>query len=183
MCGTHGSHRSEWRWCPRRCSVARSDPASPASESGSSRVSPAAPSLGSRRRWTRSPAGTWTKPPALLPTLGGGRRAETPWTPRCSGEHRPPSRWSRLRGEERSRCRGEDGGMEGAGRGRSHLRTGVLQCNPSLLLPFPLSFPGPLLHKHFLFARSLSLSHLPAHQPLSVSLKFYHSLSSALILW
>lgn len=118
---THGSHRNVWRWCPRRCSVARSDPASPASESGSSRVSPAAPSHGSRRRWTRSPAGTWTRSPALLLLLllltpGGGRRAETPGTPRyqkkLTTDHREQVIPRLKRKEERTPLeagRGEDG--------------------------------------------------------------------------
>ncbi len=178
---THGSHRNELRWYPRRCSVVRSNPASPASESGSSRVSPAAQSSGCP--WIRGPAGILTRSPALLLTPGGGRRAETPGTPRFKPEHPPPSRWSRLRGGERSRWRLEgrgrrDGGMQAQRRGWSHLRTGVLQYNPSLLLPFTLFLSSSLTHTPCSFFASLFffLFPLPVHQHLSFSFEFYHLL-------
>lgn len=138
MFGTHGSRRSEWRWCPGRCSVARSDPASPASGSESSRVSPASPSRGSRREWTRSPAGTWTKPPALLPALGGGRRAERRGTPRSGSGQRPPTRWSRLRETKERRWRLEGRGWREHDEDHGHIYARVY-CNVILLPSLPLS--------------------------------------------
>lgn len=154
---THGSRRNEWRWCPRRCSVAPSDPASPASESGSSRVSPVGPIHGSLPGWRRSPAGTWTRSPALLLTPGGGRRAETRGTPRSvRTDHRAGDPgWEEERGaaagwEIGRRVGGMEGWMEVPRRGWSHLRTSVLQRNPP---PTPsLSCTNTFLAFYWLFA-------------------------------
>lgn len=196
---THGSHRNEWRWCPGRCSVARSDPSSPASESGSSRVSPFAPSHGSRRVWIRSPAGTWTKPLALLLTPGGGRRAETPGTPRSKTDHRDhragdPSEEEQER--SRWRLRGWGRGTEGW-RGPARMVTFTHGCTLMQSL-----FPPPLrsliqtlsllplnispLHQQTKHAFPLAFSSpppQPVHPPTPSSPSLFEMLSSPLILW
>ena len=169
---THGSRRNEWRWCPRRCSVAPSDPASPASESGSSRVSPAAPSHGSPPPWTRSPAGTWTRSPALPLTPGGGRRAETRGTPRwVRTDHR--CRWSRLTGGERGADTrlGDRGRRDGGERGEdAHIYARVC-CNAPPPLP---NQPRPS-RAHTLF--SLSIGSFLFFFP------FFFFLSATLVFW
>lgn len=143
---THGSRRIEWRWCPRRCSVAPSDPASPASESGSSRVSPDGPIHGSLPGWRRSPAGTWTRSPALLLTPGGGRRAETRGTPRSvRTDHRAGDPgWEEERGAAAGLEIGRrDGGMDGGTAAR--MVTFTHECAATQ----PPTNPVPLVHKHF----------------------------------
>lgn len=95
--------------------------------------------------------------------------------PKLGSDHRAGDHgW----GGERTRWRGEDGGMEGPRRGWSHLRTGVLQCNamplsssPSLDTPLFLSCTNAFL------SLSLSLFRFPffSVSSASISLNFYQS--------
>lgn len=172
--GTHGSRRTEWRWYPRKCSAARSDPASRAYVTGSNRVSPGVPSHGSRRRCSRSPGETWTWLPALLLlNPGGGRRAATPETPRSKFDQRPPRRWSRLeKGAERRPCgmkRREEGG-------ESTARMVTFTHGCAAAIPLLLLWCPPLL---FSFSPSLLASSnqwlFPSQVTLSLSLNCCHS--------
>lgn len=65
-------------------------------------------------------------------------------------------------------------GWRGPRRGWSHLRTGVLQCNPLLLLPFPPCASRPLWHKHFFLSKHFPASTVWVKQAFSAVLPFFY---------